>query len=136
MDYGCEIGILVRTHAVCYDLLQRQIQDFPKVGGGMGRRGYGYFILGHFIVGHIIQCMNKMLTDKMLMAKHQSNMQGRTKCWPFYGTGRTKCNFKMVLNEITFVNITSEAYCVFYVVSNKKIFFIFIDTRTIIQRYI
>ena len=44
---------------------QRQIQDFPK-GGGVGCRGYGYFILGLSVVGHITRCTDKMSMDKIL----------------------------------------------------------------------
>ena len=39
---------------------------FPeRGGGGVGCRGYGYFILGHFVVGHIVRCTDKILGDKM-----------------------------------------------------------------------
>ena len=34
--------------------------------GGMGCRGYGYFILGHSVTGHITWCMDKMSVDKIL----------------------------------------------------------------------
>ena len=37
---------------------------FPE-RGGVGCRGYGYFILGHFVVGHIVRCTDKILGDKM-----------------------------------------------------------------------
>ena len=46
------------------DDFQRQIQDFPKGGGGC--REYGYFILGHFVAGHIMRFMDKMSADKIL----------------------------------------------------------------------
>ena len=32
--------------------------------GGVGCRGYGYFILGHFVAGHITRCMDNILGDK------------------------------------------------------------------------
>ena len=48
--------------------MQRQKQDFPK-GGGMGRRGYGYFILGHFVGGHVMRCTDIKLVDKIMLDK-------------------------------------------------------------------
>ena len=73
-------------------LLQRQIQDFPK-GGGVGCRGYGYFILGLSVVGHIMRCTDKMSVDKILgdQTPVKTARGGGTKCCPFYGTGRAKC---------------------------------------------
>ena len=34
--------------------------------GGVGCRGYGYFILGLSVVGHITRCTDKMTVDKIL----------------------------------------------------------------------
>ena len=38
---------------------------FPE-RGGVGCRGYGYFILGLSVVGHITRCTDKMSVDKIL----------------------------------------------------------------------
>ena len=38
---------------------------FPE-RGGVGCRGYGYFILGLPVVGHITRCTDKMSVDKIL----------------------------------------------------------------------
>ena len=54
-------------------------------GGGGGCHRGRYFILGHFVVGHIVRGMDKIPVDKIPWSK------GSTKYWPFYGTGRTKC---------------------------------------------
>ena len=58
------------------------------------------FILGHFVVGHIMRCTDKMLADKMSVDKILVDKTpvkiarvGGTKCWPFYGTGRAKCEY-------------------------------------------
>ena len=32
--------------------------------GGVGCRGYGYFILGNFVAGHMTRCLDNMLGDK------------------------------------------------------------------------
>ena len=56
--------------------------------GGVGCRGYGYFMLGHFVAGHITRCMDNILGDNTPV-----KIARGTKCWPFYGTGRPKCQY-------------------------------------------
>ena len=54
-------------HPIIVDLCTRTEADtgFPE-RGGVGCRGYGYFILGLSVVGHITRCMDKMSVDKIL----------------------------------------------------------------------
>ena len=65
---------------------------FPEKGG-VGCRGYGYFILGLSVVGYITRCTDKMSVDKILGDQTPVKIArgGGTKCCPFYGTGRAKC---------------------------------------------
>ena len=65
---------------------QRQIQDFPK-GGGVGCRGYGYFILGLSVVGHITRCTDKMSVDKSA----RGGGGGGDKMLSILWEGRAKC---------------------------------------------
>ena len=41
--------------------------------GGVGCRGYRYFILGHFVAGHITRCMDNILLDASQNCKGGQN---------------------------------------------------------------
>ena len=53
------------TVSVHYWCLSEADTGFPE-RGGVGCRGYGYFILGLSVVGHITRCTDKMSVDKIL----------------------------------------------------------------------
>ena len=47
------------------DVIAEADTGFPE-RGGVGCRGYGYFILRLSVVGHITRCTDKMSVDKIL----------------------------------------------------------------------
>ena len=52
---------------------------FSERVGGLGCRGYGYFILGHFVLGQIMWCTDKTPADKMPVDKTPVNIAGEDK---------------------------------------------------------
>ena len=71
--------------------IQRQIQDFPK-GGVCGLSRVWIFHTWTFCSGTFYAVHGQHVGGQNTWGQNVSqNCKGGTKCWPFYGTGRAKC---------------------------------------------